>query len=84
MSAIKQKNTEPELLLRRKLWGLGFRYRKNYKKLPGKPDIAFIGKKVRCFSAMEITGMDITGRYEGMGLLNKNFPDTPTFGVIKY
>ena len=49
MSAIKQKNTEPELLLRRKLWGLGFRYRKNYKKLPGKPDIAFIGKKVAVF-----------------------------------
>ena len=44
-----QKNTEPELLLRRKLWGLGFRYRKNYKKLPGKPDIAFIGKKVAVF-----------------------------------
>lgn len=49
MSAIKQKKTEPELLLRRKLWGLGFRYRKNYKKLPGKPDIAFIGKKVAVF-----------------------------------
>ena len=49
MSVIKQKNTEPELLLRRKLWGLGFRYRKNYKKLPGKPDIAFIGKKVAVF-----------------------------------
>ena len=49
MSAIKQKKTEPELLLRRKLWGLGYRYRKNYKKLPGKPDIAFIGKKVAVF-----------------------------------
>lgn len=36
-------------MLRRKLWGLGFRYRKNYKKLPGKPDIAFIGKKVAVF-----------------------------------
>ena len=49
MSAVKQKDTEPELLLRRKLWSSGFRYRKNYTKLPGKPDIVFISKKVAVF-----------------------------------
>lgn len=39
MSSIHNKNTGPELLLRRSLWRLGFRYRANDKRLPGKPDI---------------------------------------------
>lgn len=41
MSAIPSKNTEPELILRRALWKEKMRYRVNYKKLPGKPDIVF-------------------------------------------
>jgi DNA mismatch endonuclease (patch repair protein) len=41
MSAIKSVDTHPEIALRRELWRRGLRYRKNYKKLPGKPDIAF-------------------------------------------
>ena len=39
MSAIKNKNTKPELWLRKQLHARGFRYRINDKKLPGKPDI---------------------------------------------
>ena len=39
MSNILGANTQPELLLRRWLWGLGFRYRVNDKHLPGSPDI---------------------------------------------
>lgn len=39
MSAIKNKNTKPELWLRKQLHSRGFRYRTNDKKLPGKPDI---------------------------------------------
>ena len=38
-----------EILFRKKLWSLGYRYRKNYKKLPGKPDIVFVSKKVAIF-----------------------------------
>ena len=49
MSSVKQKDTEPELLLRKALWKKGYRYRKNYKALPGKPDLVFIGKKVAVF-----------------------------------
>lgn len=46
MSRIKGKDTSIELLLRRKLWHLGYKgYRVNYKKLPGKPDIVFLKKK---------------------------------------
>lgn len=39
MSKIKSKDTKPEKKLRKFLWGLGIRYRKNVKKLPGTPDI---------------------------------------------
>ena len=39
MAAIHSASTKPELKLRRALWRLGFRYRVNDKKLPGKPDI---------------------------------------------
>lgn len=49
MSRIKSNDTQPELLLRRKLWSLGYRYRKNYSKLPGKPDVAFIRYHVAIF-----------------------------------
>ena len=39
MAAIHSSSTKPELKLRRALWSLGFRYRVNEKRLPGKPDI---------------------------------------------
>ena len=39
MSRIRSKNTAPEELVRKYLFSKGFRYRKNDRKLPGKPDI---------------------------------------------
>lgn len=39
MSAIKGKNTRPELLVRKFLFSRGFRYRLNHPRLPGHPDI---------------------------------------------
>lgn len=39
MSRIRSKDTKPEIMLRKSLFAQGFRYRINYKKLPGKPDI---------------------------------------------
>ena len=39
MSRIKSTDTKPEIILRKKLYAQGYRYRINYKKLPGKPDI---------------------------------------------
>lgn len=39
MSRIRATNTKPELLVRRYLHALGFRYTLHNKKLPGKPDI---------------------------------------------
>lgn len=39
MARIRSKDTKPEIMLRKSLFAQGFRYRINYKKLPGKPDI---------------------------------------------
>lgn len=39
MAAIHGKDTKPEMVVRRYLWGHGFRYRLNHPRLPGKPDI---------------------------------------------
>ena len=39
MAAIRGKDTNPEMMVRRYLWGHGFRYRLNHPRLPGKPDI---------------------------------------------
>ena len=39
MAAIRGKNTKPEMIVRKGLWGMGFRYRLNYKRLPGHPDL---------------------------------------------
>ena len=49
MSRVKNKDSEIELLLRRELWNRNLRYRKNVTKVMGKPDIAFIGKKIAVF-----------------------------------
>ena len=38
MAAIHNKNTKPEIIVRRGLWKRGFRYRLNHKRLPGHPD----------------------------------------------
>ena len=40
MSAIRGKNTKPELIIRKGLFAKGFRYRLHAKGLPGKPDLA--------------------------------------------
>ena len=39
MSHVGAKNTKPEMVVRRYLWGHGYRYRLNHPRLPGKPDI---------------------------------------------
>ena len=39
MSRIRSKNTKPEMLVRKYLFSKGFRYRKNDKRYPGRPDI---------------------------------------------
>lgn len=49
MSRIGSKHTKPELTVRSLLHSLGYRYRLHRKELPGKPDIAFMGRKKAIF-----------------------------------
>ena len=49
MRSIKSKDTDIEIILRNELWKKGYRYRKNYKKLPGTPDIVILKYKVAIF-----------------------------------
>ena len=53
MSHIRGKDTSIEITLRKALWNKGYRYRKNYKKLPGKPDIVFTKYKIAVFCDSE-------------------------------
>ncbi len=53
MSNIRNKDTKIEVLLRKKLWAKGYRYRKNFKELPGKPDIVLTKYKIAIFCDSE-------------------------------
>lgn len=53
MQHIKANNTSIELALRKALWQKGYRYRKNYKDLPGKPDIVLTKYKIAIFCDSE-------------------------------
>ena len=49
MSKVKLKNGKAEQMLSKKLWHLGYRYRKNDKRLPGSPDIAILQHRIAIF-----------------------------------
>ena len=49
----RSKDTRIELALRKALWRKGYRYRKNYGGLPGKPDIVLTKYKIAVFCDSE-------------------------------
>ncbi len=49
MSMIKGKDTKPEIVVRKFLFKNGLRYRLNYSKLTGKPDIVLTKQKIAIF-----------------------------------
>ena len=53
MSRIHSKDTSIELILRRALWRKGYRYRKNYRELPGSPDIVITKNRIAIFCDSE-------------------------------
>jgi DNA mismatch endonuclease, patch repair protein len=53
MQAVKNRDSLIELKLRKLLWEKGYRYRKNYKKLEGKPDIVLTKYKLAIFCDSE-------------------------------
>jgi DNA mismatch endonuclease Vsr len=53
MRAVRPTETSLEKKLRKALWDRGHRYRKNYKKARGTPDIAFVRLKIAVFCDSE-------------------------------
>lgn len=49
MSRVRSRDTTPEMKLRKLVWRLGHRYRKNKASIIGKPDIAFVGRRRAIF-----------------------------------
>ena len=49
MSKVRLKNGKAETILAKRLWHEGYRYRRNYKKIPGSPDIALTTYRVAVF-----------------------------------
>lgn len=49
MSKVRLKNGKAETILAKRLWHEGYRYRRNYKKLPGSPDITLTKYRVAVF-----------------------------------
>lgn len=49
MSGIRGKDTKPEMVIRRGLHALGFRFRLHDRRLPGKPDLVLKSRKVIIF-----------------------------------
>lgn len=79
MANIKSKDTSIELLLRKALWNKGYRYRKNYKSLPGKPDIVLTKYKIAIFCDSEFFhGKDWEMKKEKL----KKVP-TPLIGLVR-
>ena len=49
MSRIGSKNTAPELIVRKLLFAIGYRFRLHRRDLPGKPDIVFVSRRKAIF-----------------------------------
>ena len=49
MSRVRNKNTKPELTVRRLIHSLGYRYRLHRGKLPGRPDLVFSSRRAVIF-----------------------------------
>ena len=45
MSRVKSEDTKPEMLVRKLVFSMGYRYRIHDKRLPGKPDLVFASRK---------------------------------------
>src|SRR5436190_21438760 len=49
MAQVRGRDTKPELFVRSAIHRMGYRFRLHYKNLPGRPDIAFPGRKKLIF-----------------------------------
>jgi DNA mismatch endonuclease (patch repair protein) len=49
MSRVRSSGSEIEVVLGKAMWATGIRYRKQYSRLPGRPDFVFVKAKVAVF-----------------------------------
>ncbi|MCW6658935.1 very short patch repair endonuclease [Aerococcaceae bacterium NML191292] len=73
MARVKSKNTKPEVFLRKLLWHKGFRYRLNYKDLPGSPDLYIPKYRVAIFVNGCFWHMHENCRYSSIPKNNHDF-----------
>ena len=73
MARVKSKNTKLEVFLRKLLWHKGFRYRLNYKELPGSPDLYIPKYKVAIFVNGCFWHMHENCRYSSIPKNNHDF-----------
>lgn len=73
MARVKSKNTKPEIFLRKLLWHKGFRYRLNYKELPGSPDLYIPKYRVAIFVNGCFWHMHENCRYSSIPKNNHDF-----------
>lgn len=78
MSHIKGAGTKPELLVRRWLWGHGYRYRLNVKSVPGKPDIVLRSYRTAIFvNGCFWHGHNVRMRERGNALMRECVESSP-------
>ena len=75
MSRIRAKDTSIEVALRKALWSKGYRYRKNYKELPGRPDIVLTKYKIVIFCDSEFS-------MERLGYIKKEIGKRKKSGLL--
>lgn len=83
MARVKSKNTKPEIFLRKKLWHKGFRYRINYKELPGSPDIYIPKFKTAIFVNGCFWHMHENCKYSSIPKNNHEFWEKKLKGNVK-
>ncbi len=82
MSAVKSKDSKAELLLRAELWSQGYRYRKNWGKVFGHPDLAFPAAKIAVFVDGDFWHGN-AWRLRGLSSLAELFPTRTEWWVEK-
>ena len=83
MARVKSKNTKPEVFLRKLLWHKGFRYRVNYKELPGSPDLYIPKHRVAIFVNGCFWYMHEKCRYSSIPKSNYEFRKNKLEGNVK-
>ncbi|WP_277046570.1 very short patch repair endonuclease [Solobacterium moorei] len=83
MARVKSKNTKPEIFLRKLLWHKGFRYRVNYKELPGSPDLYIPKHRVAIFVNGCFWYMHEKCRYSSIPKSNYEFRKNKLEGNVK-